>query len=278
MKIKLSELSQGQLQMLDRSLEAMIFKQLSEEPFEDSYKKNPKNFRKFINNMVDFKRELAKYFDDQYQNRYRLISYPLQLRMDEGDDSENDDYSEYLYDTEWQIYQDQLASILEKFTSQAVTLGILSLALSLSIISDYTSADKQQYLIDRAYKSAGDITTTTKNRVVDAIKASLALNEDRAAFEDRIKGIFKNPYRGRFIAHEESINGYMQGKSGMAVNQGMQYKICLSSQANDEICGDHNGEIVPINAPFGNGMQQPQFHFGCRCDVAYSASPNGPFQ
>lgn len=268
MKFDISQYNPRQLKAIDGAVEAMIFKHLSEEPFEPSFKADPKNFRKFINNMVDFKRALQKYFEDQYQQRYRLFVYPGSLHT-------MDQYDDYLYDEEWQVYQDELAQLLEQYIKTAFDLGAIALALLLSIRSDYSSADGQAAITERAMKSAGDITTTTKNRVKQAIKTSLQLNEDRQAFENRIKSIFVNPWRGRFIAHEESINAYMEGKYGMAQDQGMQYKMCLSSQASDQICGGYNGQVVPIDAPFGNGMMSPQFHYGCRCDVAYAATKDG---
>ncbi|MDE1868202.1 MAG: hypothetical protein KGI08_10905 [Thaumarchaeota archaeon] len=269
MKFDISQYSVDQLQAIDNALEAMQFKQdPMSEPFEQSYRANPKNFRRFINNMVDYKRALMAFFKKQYENRDRLIAVGSFVRAD--------NYSRYLYDDEWQSYQDELATINEQYTKIAADLGAIALALLLGGASDFSSADIQKQIVTHSLKVAGTIQTTTMNRVKKAIEASIALGEDRAAFESRIQPIFVNPWRGRFIAQQESINAYMQGKSGLAAQQGLGYKTCLSAQATDQICGGINGQTVPVDSPFSNGLMLPTFHFGCRCDVAYSDSPNGP--
>lgn len=268
--INVKDLNLPQLKALDDSIEAFIFKQIGEERFEDSYKADPKQFKRLINTMVAMKRELMAYFTNQYKNRYRLVRQPV-FKADEADNS----FDEYFFDNEWEKDQHDLAAIIDRYTSTFYDLGAIALAIALNIVFDHSSADAQTSITDHALTVAGDITTTTRDRIAEQIKASLALDETKAEFDQRLEDVLINPYRGRFIAQQEGLNAYVQAKTDLANVQGLTYKTALSSQAMDQICGGVNGETVPINQPFSNGLMQPTFHFGCRCDIAFSDSPGG---
>lgn len=264
--VNLKELSIEQLQQMDDAVEVFLFSQSGSEPFEDSYKKDPKNFKKFSNEIVSFKRDITGYFQRQYDNRYNLINQYV-VKWDEYDD--------YLYAEQWYKDQEELAAIIESHTTQAFDIGVLALALALGVSFDFGYQEYQRQLLEQARKSAQGITDTTRRRVKTQIQAAMELKENRAQFDARLKSVFMNPYRGRFIAHEEAIDAYMEGKEGLAVNLELKYKKALSAQAKDQMCGRIHGEVTEINKPFSNGKMKPRYHFGCRCDVAYSRTKTG---
>src|SRR6266567_1744277 len=138
-------LSTTQLLTIEKSIDIFVFKQGGEESFEPTYKADPKQFRKLINAMVSYKRDLMQYFQQQYDNRYNLIRANL-VKLDQYDD--------YLYDDQWNQYDDDLTQILEKNNSVHFDLGIIALAVALAIQFDFTSADAQTAIKKRAVNIA----------------------------------------------------------------------------------------------------------------------------
>lgn len=260
MQIDLNNLSLTQLKKIDDSFEALLFKQSGGENFETSFYDDKKEFDKLIRLMVASKRDVMGYFKQQYENRYNLVNRSV-VRLDEYDD--------YLYSVQWDADQKALSLLLENHISQGYDLGIAALALSLGLVFNYSYQDAQKAISVKAEKAAADITTVTQNRVKAQIEAAMKNNEDRAAFDARMKRVFMNPYRGRFIAQHEALNSYMDGKEGLAEELNLGYKTAESSQAKDKICGMVNGETQPRNKPFSNGKMKPLFHFGCKCNIKY---------
>lgn len=257
---QLQELPLEKLKALDHSMEMFLCAETTGEGWEPSFKKDPKEFNKLITETVSFKSSIMGYFRRQYENRYNLVNQAV-VRWDEMDD--------YLYAEQWYKDQEELTTILEEHIANGFDLGTVALAVGLGLVGfDFGSQEYQRQITKQAEKSAQTITNTTQRRTKRAIEAALRLKEDRTTFDARLKSVFVNPYRGRFIAKEEAIDAYMLGKEGLALNEGLDYKQAESSQARDKLCAVH-GEIRKINEVFSNGFLRPKYHFGCRCNVRY---------
>lgn len=265
--INANDLSLEQLKRINTSLEVFMFKQqIDPEKFEPSFRADPKQFRKLTNTIAGFRSDVMGYFKKEYDNRYNLVNrYVVKL----------DEYDDYLYPDQWEQEQENLAPILDHWMSISYDLGVVALSLVFGSVFNHSASDSSNQLAAKAKVWAGDITTTTQQRVKKQIEASLSLNETREQFDARLKSVFVNPYRGAFIAQQEAMDSYINGQVGLAVDQQYGYKIALSSQAKDKVCGDINGEIVPINAAFSNGLMQPTYHFGCLCGLGFCRYADG---
>ena len=257
---QLQEMPLDKLEAIDHSMEMFLCAETGGEAWEPTFKEDPKQFNKLITETVSFKNDIMGYFRRQYENRYNLVNQAV-ARWDEMDD--------YLYAEQWYKDQQELTTILEQHTSDGFDLGTVALATGLGLVGfDFAHHEYQRQILKQAERSAQTITDTTQRRTKRAIEAALKLREDRTAFDRRLKSVFVNPYRGRFIAKEETIDAYMLGKEGLAIHEQLDYKKALSSQAKDKKCGIH-GETRKINEVFSNGFLRPKYHHGCRCDIAY---------
>lgn len=266
MQINAKELNLQQLRGVDDALEAFIFKQgLSGENWETSYKKNPQQFKKLINALILYKRDLMKYFRAQYENRYNLINQYV-VKMDEYDD--------FFYSEQWGIEDQTLAPIIEQHNTIGADLGIFAMAYSLDRYLNFTSADMQKEITKRAVDISKEINATTQKRLQKQIKTAVELGETRAELDQRIQKIMINSFRGNFISQYETLTSYMEGKKGVAFAEDLMYKTWLGAQAKDSICGDTSGQTVKIDEPFRNGLMGPLAHGGCRCDIEYSDKNN----
>jgi len=262
MQINVKELNLQQLRGVDDALESFIFKQsLSGENWENSYRKNPEQFKKLITALILYKRDLMKYFRSQYDNRYSLINQYV-VKMDESDN--------YLYEDQWGIEDQTLAPIIEQHNTIGTNLGILAIAYSLGRLVNVTSEDLQKQITKRAVDISKEINDTTKKRLQKQIKTAVDLGETRTELDQRIQRVMINGFRGNFIAQYETLTSYMEGKKGVAFAEDLLYKTWLGAQAKDYICGNTNGQTVKIDEPFRNGLMGPLAHGGCRCDVEYS--------
>lgn len=260
----IKSLTTPQLQRINDEMDLFLFKEgFSKEPWDKNFMKYPDQFKKLTNEMVSYKRDLMSFFNDQYQNRWQLVSQHAVKADEFGWDG-------YFYDPSWENSQNALSQVLEKHNSITADLGILIIALGLGTSLDYSSQDLQSEITKTAQQAAKQILTTSRDRIQKAIQTSLELGESRADFENRLKSIFVNQYRGSFIAQDQSLRNYFTGKDGAAVDVGLTKKTWLGQQAKDVICGSMSGITVAINALFPNGLPGPLAHFGCRCDVAYS--------
>lgn len=260
--MQVNTLSRPQIEAAQTAIDAFLFKEGDgKERWESSFTKDPKQFDTLINRLVKYKQDVMRYFRKQYENRYNLINQNV-VKADEEDD--------YFYQDIWDQQDQDLAGIVENNNSTGYDLGILMLANSLARTVDFSSVDASKEITDRAITTSQGINDTTRKRALKAIQTSMDLGEDRAALDERLKKVFVNSFRGSVIAEYETLTSFMEGKQGLALNLELGFKTWLGSQAHDRICGDTNGEVVPVDKPFGNGLMKPLAHVGCRCDVAYS--------
>lgn len=279
-KLDISKLTQPQLAKISNSLDYFIFTESSlfmkGEPFAPSYKKNAKHFKDIITLMVGFKREVMAYFKKQYENRYNLVRVNLvKAAEDDTIDQDNGDEgmdSIYIYTDQWDIEDDELAKILQNNKEAAYALGLIGFVNQTGRDTNHSSSDAGYVITKDAQEVAVQINDVTKKRIIQAIKTSLELGENRDDFDKRLKKIFVNPYRGRFIAQNEALQSYLDAKDEAAQQDPtITKKTWVGVQPDDtEICGQVLNETVGINESFSNGLDGPPPHLGCRCDLIYS--------
>ena len=257
--VRFRALSIAQLKAVDEALDVFIFSQGQDgEAFAPTYKKNPKHFRKLLTSLVAFKRDVMSYFKDEYDRWPDLVNYP-----NNGYPNFNRQY--------WEAEDTELAKVIEKHTATLYDLGVDGLiALGAVALLDHSSANAQTELTNHAVTVAKSINQTTMDRIQTQIDAAMALNDDRDMFAFRLDRVLGSPYRGRFIAQQEGMQAYLDAQANVAQEGNMKFKTWVGPQATDDICGGVDGETVPIDQPFSNGLMAPLAHFGCLCSVEYS--------
>lgn len=262
-------LSKSQLERISDALEAFYFREshlfIRGEPFSPTITKNRDHFKKLISLMVAFKRRLAKYFQDQYNNRDNLIRMGAIKAAESSDDM-------YLYLDQWDDEDEVLLSLLEEFKRMAYDLGVAALVDQSGKDSDHYSYDAGKVFVKKIKVTVTGINEVTRKRIIQAIKDSIDLGENREAFEKRIQKILVNPYRGRMIAQNEAMESYLTGKDTAAKESDQFTKKTWRGVQPDktEICGSVLDETVGINETFSNGLDGPPPHLNCKCDLEYS--------
>jgi SPP1 gp7 family putative phage head morphogenesis protein len=263
--IDLTTLPLATLEGIEEAVTTFLFKQQPEgERFHPDYRKNRKAFKKLLRETVKFKREMSRFFAAQYE---RIIPrlYTPGIRADEL--SEEEDYLRYI---DWDQENQTLTATLEINLGSLFAVGAkateMQLQADLNIGPHMT--EEAKFLREYTVKLSGEINDTTKKRITQQIKTSIEVGETRQQLTDRISNVLNNPKRARMIAQTESIRAYAEGRLAVGRRLKVPYKQLQSFQVDSgEICGQVNGEVVPLDQPFRNGLQMPPFHPSCRCSL-----------
>ena len=115
------------------------------------------------------------------------------------------------------------------------------------------------------------VTDTNRSLIQEAIKQGIARGENTGAITERIRKVINNPVRAEMIAQTESVNAYQIGQHGFAVQTQAQTKTWQALPgACARYCAPTDGETVPIDKPFSNGVMYPSAHSLDRCNVKYN--------
>jgi hypothetical protein len=260
--LDLSQLSLETLEGIEGAVEAFTLKEKpSGEPWHPSYKKNRKLFKKLIRLTVKFRRSLSGYFLDQYSRLGYYLRLPV-IRADEADD--------YITQIQWDEENRTLAAVLEINLGDLFAIGarVTEMELQTDLNIGPTHTEEAKFLRRYSVELAGEITQTTKKRITQQIRTSIELGETREQLAGRIDKVLNNPNRARMIAQTESIRAYAEGRMAVGRRLGIGYKQWQSFQVDrNEICGQINGDVVPLEQPFKNGLFAPAGHPNCRCSL-----------
>jgi SPP1 gp7 family putative phage head morphogenesis protein len=261
--LDLSQLSVHQLEGIADTVDAFVFKQhQSGEKFHPDYKKNRKLFKKLIRETVKFKRDMRRFFLDQLSRIEYAVLY-ASYRADEIEDR-------YLSSVQWDEEDKTLTATLEINLSDIFVIGARATELELQTDLNIgpTHTEEAKFLRTYSLKLAGEINATTKKRIVQQIRTSIEVGETRQELALRIDKVLNNVKRAEMIAQTESIRAYAEGRLAVGKRLKIPYKQLRSFQVDSgEICGKVNGEVVPLDAPFANGLHSPPFHPRCRCSL-----------
>jgi SPP1 gp7 family putative phage head morphogenesis protein len=270
--IDLTSLSLDALEDIADAVESFTCKQKpAGEPFHPSYRRNRKLFKKLIRQTVAFKRDMARYFADQYSRIYSLAPLFL-VTADEAPepDTVRASIEAYMSRLDWNEEEKTLSVVLEINLGDIFVTGVKATNLTLQTdlnIGPHTT-EEAKFLRDYSVKLSGEITATTKKRITQQIKTSIEVGETRQQLTERINKVLNNPARARAIAQTESIRAYAEGRMAVGRRLKVPYKQLQSFQVDaNEICGQVNGDVVPLDAPFKNGLHSPPFHVHCRCSL-----------
>src|ERR1700712_389452 len=263
--LDLSTLSLTTLEGIEGVVASFLFKQQPQgEKFHPSYRANRKSFKKLIRETVKFKRDMSKFFAGQYSRLEHLVK-PSIIRG--NDQSDSDDY---FYDVQWDKEDQTLTAVLEVNLGSLFEVGArateLVLQADLNIGPHMT--EEAKFLREYTVKLAGEINQTTKKRITQQIKTSIEVGETKQLLTARIDNVLNNPARAKMIAQTESIRAYAEGRMAVGRRLKVPYKQWQAFQVDpNEICGQINGDVVPLEESFKNGLFAPAAHPSCRCSL-----------
>jgi hypothetical protein len=261
----LSALPLETLHGIEDAVTNLLFKQQPQgEKFHPSYRFNKKSFKKLLRETVKFKRGMSRFFTAQYERILPRIYVPS-LTADDTTDEE--DYLRYI---DWDKESQTLTATLEINLGELFAVGARATELQLQADLDIGPhmTEEAKFLREYTVKLSGEINQTTRKRITQQIKTSIEVGETKQQLVDRIDNVLNNPRRARMIAQTESIRAYAEGRLAVGRRLKVPFKQWQSFQ-NDagEICGQINGDVVPLEARFKNGLFMPAAHPNCKCSI-----------
>lgn len=174
-----------------------------------------------------------------------------------------------IVELQWAEDESELLAILYSEVPSAMEAGALMSQQELKFDIDFNPADApaQKYLDKHLPPLAKDITDTTKDRIRNSIKQSIAAGEDRDALTKRLEGIVDSPARRRAIAQTESVRAFSNGRLIAGKKMGATGKRWRAQVQRCPICDGLNGQEVAIDALFDGVFDAPPAHPNCRCGL-----------
>lgn len=228
-----------------------------------------KSYANYIEKRIDAKAELAKgklinFFDEQEK---RILE---RLRK-------------YLDSKSFKEKKIDLDVIIEKNKEKTITLEFITPLLmqlikiagqetldDLGIDEGFTLTERFKKAIDKRAKFfSKEVNETTFNKLRDTLTEGMEQGEGYIALSDRVKNVYKDisTYRADLIARTESTNANNEGTlAGYKQSRVVTHKewIAIMDERTRPEHAALNGEIVPIDKTFSNGLMYPQ-EPNCRC-------------
>lgn len=175
-----------------------------------------------------------------------------------------------------QFYKDEepvMAEFILPFIQDyAREAGIEAMALvDPNLTFDYNEALRKS-LEKRAKEFSLSVNETTREKVVKAISDGLDNGEGITAIGDRVDGVYSEfgTYRADLIARTESTaasnEGFISAYQQSNVVTHKEWIATLDDRTREEHVA-LDGEIVPVDSTFSNGLEYPQ-EPNCRCVIA----------
>ena len=175
--------------------------------------------------------------------------------------------------------------IIEKGKERELTMSFISPLLTqllkiagqetlddLGIDEAFVMTDKFKKSIDKRAKFFSKaVNNTTFRKLKNTLSEGLEAGEGYIALSDRVRGVYKDigDYRADLIARTESTNANNEGTlAGYNQSKIVSHKewIAIMDDRTRPEHAEMNGEIVPKDALFSNGLPYPQ-EPNCRCAI-----------
>jgi hypothetical protein len=257
----LEELSIEQLQELAFELDSFFFKDLRiGEPYAPIYRSNRKAFKTLVRRTVRLRNNINQFFNDQLTRLPQLVNIHL-VQFD----SAQIDTDPYINVTYWEGENDVLNAKINIDLGALFDVGVLATELTLDQTIGISSFDSPSAKFLRNYTLGlvRNINDTTRKRIIEQLKTSLSVGENRSQLVNRLTKVIDNPKRATMIAQTESVRAYSEGRMAVFKELGIKKKIWVGPQAQDKLCP--HGEIKDLDKPFSNGQMFPPGHPNCRC-------------
>lgn len=266
--LSLSNLSVETLRQLQEHLQTFLFsRDLIGEEYHKDYKKNKPLFKKLVRSTVRLDRSIEAYFADQWKRIYTLVNI-TKIQASAVED-------EYINIEYWKEDNKTFSAQIEFDIGQIFEIGAAATdqLFKTSIGLNRNDSAVQKFLSKYTLDLAGQINGTTKDRIVEQIKTSLKLGENRDQLSARIEEIVLDSKRAVKIAQTESIRAYAEGTLATGQRIGAKQKKWLTTVDPCPICQSFDGMVIDIDEQFGGTYNCPPAHPHCRCLLQLVVDP-----
>jgi SPP1 gp7 family putative phage head morphogenesis protein len=151
-----------------------------------------------------------------------------------------------------------------------VKFGLQSDKPTLADVKELRFPSARKYFEEHGMSVIKDLTETDMNRLFGALVQNYGIGEK--AFARKYKESYSfAPSRLKNIYRTETHMSQRFAQTTAAKEAGLQTKTwyAVGDEATCPICGELNGETVPINQPYSNGEYVAHGHPRCRCQELY---------
>lgn len=180
-----------------------------------------------------------------------------------------------------QVVFDPIAVAVESgLTAAEAAYGITLPGDTISTFIDLKTKETVALLVGKSVDKFGnivpaknpkyEISEVTRKKIMDSVRISLGIGEDRDAATKRLQETIKDPKRAERIAATEAVNGYQGGQLAYAIETGAKEKEWQALPGACRLCTMNANEgPIPIQAKFATGHLRPSCHPWDRCGIRY---------
>lgn len=236
------------------------------EPWEESYTKSPKTFKRLVRHEARLQAAANEYLLELRERAPQLVNW-----------------------SEAGLQPLQAAAVPpasdEAWKKEAAYLTVAIGDHIVELLLDGANAGEDLYSVPLGYDSlheavveaAGKLTAervtlinqSTRRKIQLAIKQSIARGEDVSAAWARVQQHVSNPVRAEMIAQTESVNAYQAGLDLFGEQSGVKSWTWDALMGACELCAPLDGVTRKVGQMFtlGNGdeVARPAAHPRCRC-------------
>lgn len=259
------------LHILEDSINHIHVHATEGEPYHRDYKKYPDLFRMLVRSDLATEKAMRKYFKDQAKQSDGFIDWKLYNKEVKKVKQAIDVNDFFIVD--WNKQALNMKVILTKPLIDAIVAGGKMTENDTNIVIGWNSKQPpvQDFLAKHTLKLAGQITKTTKKRILKALQLAISNGENKETASKRVDDIIDDPRRAAMIAHTESVRAFTEGRLEVGKNIGADRKQWDATVGACQICTPIDGKVVKLNEEFtggdGNKYKAPPAHPNCRCLV-----------
>lgn len=240
------------------------------EPWEESYKKDRKSFRRLLAEEQSLERDVAEHF-------YRLATERLSKLINWTDVMPKLTADVVVPGNDQAVQEEEqlLVTVVLPHVEELMFIGLAAGEAVSSIPADYPSLTPT--ILESARKDTAalvsGVTDTTRATIQKTIKSSLARREDLSQMTARLVDVVNNPVRAEMIAQTETVNAYQAGFAEFALASGATEKEWESKAGACQLCRPLDGKRIPardlFELPNGRQVFKPTAHVRCRCGLIW---------
>jgi len=234
----------------------------AQEDFNPDYKKNRDRFRRLIAERNKLERIMRRYFrgaSERIFDQVDWFEYAQSLVRAQ----------EFTKSIDWEDEELILTVTFNEALGSIYELGIEQMEESTGFVTGLSSKELsfQREIRQHSLDLAKGMTKTTKNRVRQVLKTSLAEHQPVEEAGRRLVSVVNDKTRANMIARTETVNAHAKGITTAGKEMGAKKKRWLVSLEPCPICGPIADVTVPINSTFPGGFDSPPAHPNCLCLV-----------
>lgn len=234
------------------------------EDYHPDYKKDKKIFRMLTRSDMATERGMKRYFKSQAKRSGKFIDWKFyKKRVKKVHQASLDDY----FKVDWKGEILDMRILLTSTLVDAIVAGGMMTELDTNIDIGWGKGEPPalEFLKTHTLQLAGQVTNSTKKRIMESLSLSIELGESTSGAAARIADIIDDKRRAGVIAHTESVRAFTEGRLEVGKRVKADRKQWDATLNACEICQALDGKVIKIDGTFSGGYNAPPAHPNCRC-------------